>query len=692
MSDIEKDLKRMRELVDLILMHDRLYHELDTPSIEDHVYDGLVHELQLLEQKYPYDIDPKSPTLRVGYKASNKFANAKHTIPMLSLNNTFTEEGLVEFDKRVNHTLKSSITVDGRVFSVLKPRYTVELKYDGLSLDLQYTRFGNNMILKKAVTRGDGDTGEDVTHVVKAIKNIPMVLPGIHGFDELDVRGEVLMSFANFERVNAELKAADKKPLVNPRNAAAGAVRQSDPAVTAYRGVEFVCYGVGHFAESIIGFMPDTQFDLMAMLEEAGFNTEPSFRFVATEIIELMGFYNFIKEERPKLRFPIDGIVIKVNHRSAQILLGFVSRAPRFATAFKYPAEEAVTLLEDITVQVGRTGAITPVGRLAPVFVGGVTVTNATLHNVEELVRKNLRIGDQVIVRRAGDVVPEIVGPADPDLRNGTEYRFIMPTFCPKCNSPIVKEPKGKIWRCTGGYDCSGQRTSYLIHAVSRNALDIRGIGDKTIEELVERKMVDKLSDIYKLTEEDLRKLEGAQDKTVENLMQAIEESKTTTMAKVIFALGIRHVGESTAKELARYMSSMEEFYNNSSDINFMMKIPDIGEKTAMAVCDYMSVIWNEENFRELMKVLNIVKPETRTKSIGLVGHTFVVTGSFPGQTREEVEEHLESCGAKVTGSLSKKTTVLLVGDNPSQSKVDKARDLDMIIIHGFVPDVIDTF
>jgi DNA ligase (NAD+) len=694
---MEQELKRMSELVEMIFHHDERYHKQDAPEISDSEYDGLVKELQALEAKYPNNVSVYSPSNRVGFDMSARFAAVPHGVPMLSLNNVFSEEALKEWHDRITQSLRSNPMTTGKNYADLNPRYTVELKYDGLSLNLRYKKNEYGLVLQTAITRGNGEIGEDVTHVVKSIRGIPLIIVDAWGFDELEIRGEVMMSYIDFERVNAELRQKGKKELVNPRNAAAGAVRQLDPSVTKYRGVEFVAYGIGAYVENVIGFLQDTHYDTLTTLEEWGFNIESSHRFVANDMQELIGFYNYIKDERPKLRFPIDGIVIKVNHRTSQALLGYVSRAPRFAIAFKYPAEEAITLLEDITVQVGRTGAITPVGRLAPVFVGGVTVTNATLHNVEEIERKGLVIGDMVIVRRAGDVVPEIVGRANfktvtddneltNQMLNGVKYRkFVMPTHCPKCNCPIVKEPEGKIWRCTGGPWCPGRKAGYLIHAVSRNAMDIQGLGDKTIEEMVDLKMIDSLSDIYALTAEDLRKLDGAQEKTVSNIMKAIEESKTTTMAKVIFALGIRHVGESGAKDLAKYMPTLESFYENSGDVDFLMKIPGVGEKTALAIVEHMDNDANVHDLAYLMTVLKIVPPEKKETSDEFAGLTFVVTGGFTDMTREEIKEHLELRGAKVTGSVTKKTNYVIAGADPSSGKVGKANELGVKVI-DFIP------
>lgn len=610
---------------------------------------------------------------------------------MLSLNNIFDEDGLVDFMKKVMHSLKGLITVDGKMFVNLTPRYEIEVKFDGLSLDLQYVASGMVLKLKRAITRGDGEEGEDVTHVVHAIKNIPTTIPNSRGFSHLDVRGEVVLSFDNFIRVNKEREEQGLKLLVNPRNAAAGAVRQLDPNETKNRGVEFISYGIGGYGIDERGVVPSTQESMMEMLQVGGFNTEPEYRVVCSELIEIMGFYDYIHENREKLRFPIDGIVIKVNHLSSQYLLGYVSRAPRFAVAFKYPAEEATTLLVDITVQVGRTGAITPVGRLAPVFVGGVTVTNATLHNVEELERKDLMIGDKVIVRRAGDVVPEIVGPVDPvNLRTGLERRFVMPEKCPKCGSPIVKEPKGKIWRCTGRW-CPGQIEGQVRHIVSRDAMDIQGIGDVIVEEFVRKFHVCTLSCIYRLTDEQLWKLNGVQEKTVKNIRESIEKSKTVSMARLIYSFGIRHVGKSTAKTLAKHMPTIEAFYEGAHNYDFLIKIPDIGEKTVDALCEFMDVDGNLSLLQDLRDIIVLIHPEVKEVTNGLEGQVIVVTGSFDGFSREAVREILENQGAKVTGSVSNKTTLVIVGDNPSQIKVDKATKAGIRVLYEYVPPTLLT-
>lgn len=685
---MDKDLKRMQELVDLILYHDRKYHQEDNPEISDNEYDGLVQELKALETKYPHQVLPDSPSNRIGFAGSEKFEKVPHPSPMRSLNNNFDDAGLIDWHERNTKALRGNPTSAGKNYADVSPRYAVEMKFDGLSLNLHYVKKNGVLNLFRALTRGNGEIGEDVTHVVPFIEDIPLVI-STDGVDEIEIRGEVVMSYTAFDKVNAKLKEAGQKELVNPRNAAAGAVRQLDPRVTKERGVQFICYGVGIWTEKLRGFMPDTHFEILNLLQQWGFNTEPDHRYLADNIEELIGFYNHVKDLRPNLPFGIDGIVIKVNHLSAQQILGYISRAPRFAIAFKYPAEEATTVLEDITVQVGRTGAITPVGRLKGVFVGGVTVTNATLHNVEEIERKNLLIGDLVVVRRAGDVVPEIVGPANPERRTGNERKFVMPECCPKCNSKIIKEPDGKVWRCTGGPSCPGRKTGYLIHAVSRNAMNIRGLGDKTIEELVDRGMVEDLIDIYRLNEGDIRCLEGMQDKSVENLMKAIEESRNTTMARLLFALGIRHVGESTAKTLAKHYPTIAIFLEKALDLHDVMKIKDIGDKTAFAIVEYLRDPGNYGQLMHLEQMLIIEEPPTRVLTSEFVDLSFVITGSFNEMSREDVKGHIEDRGGKVTGSVSKKTNYVIAGTEPSAGKLQKATDFGIKIL-DFIPSKVD--
>lgn len=676
------DLKRMTVLLEQLIEHNKRYHQDDNPIISDSEYDQLVLELDALEKKYPNEINfDYSPNFNVGYKASDKFQPVKHKYPMLSINNIFTEEGLIEFFNKTKHTLDSSITIDGKVFSTLKPLYTVELKYDGLSLDLQYVKYGNSLKLDKAVTRGDGETGEDVTHVVTGIRGIPLIIPDIHGFDELDIRGEVILSYQDFNRVNQDMIDKGLKPFVNPRNAAAGAVRQMDVNETKHRGVEFIAYGIGHYQENVTGYLPKDHFSILSHLSDWGFNTEHTYRAVANEINEIMGFYHFIQEERNNLRFPIDGIVIKVNYRAAQLLLGFVSRAPRFIIAFKYPSEEAITLLEDITVQIGRTGAVTPVARLAPVFVGGTTITNATLHNVDEIIRKDLMIGDQVIVRRAGDVIPEVVGPLDRELRHGNEKQFIMPLHCPKCHGEIIKEMNNKIYRCINE-KCTGRQIGQLIHAVSRNALNVDGIGDKTIEEYFDSKKIQSLVGIYRLEQSGSITESDMKEKSIRNLIDGINASRNTTMQRLIYALGIRHVGIDTAKILARQFPDIDTFLTEGILFDILIHIDGIGEKTALSIMSYLE---NETNRIELLllkKELTISRDDIIQQSDRLVGEVAVVSGSFSGYNREDTHRLLEEHGAKVVSSVSKKVTVLFAGKDASASKIEKAKVLGIKIVY----------
>ena len=694
---------QIKNLTDLILYHDKKYHEDDDAEISDADYDKLVRNLRALEKKYPEHVIKNSATQRVGYSASSLFEKVKHKIPMLSLNNVFDENELIAFYNKIIAGLKDNITEDGKNYSLIEPLFTGELKYDGLSIDLKYRAINGVLTFFQAITRGDGDIGEDVTHSVRNIKGVPETIP-VSNVTELEVRGEILMSFDAFTQTNHMLRLRGQKELSNPRNAAAGGIRTLDPYVAKERGLEFFAYGYGNIETTNKYFLPKQHHDVLDLFTKWGFCTNTELRKKMTHVHELLAYVNYIGEIRHSLAFPIDGIVIKVNYLTAQDILGYVSRAPRFSIAYKYPPEEAVTILEDIDVQIGRTGAITPVGRLKPVFVGGVMVSNATLHNVDEIERKGLLINDLVIVRRAGDVVPEIVGPASlkwisdnssiiGDMLHAREplREFVMPTCCPKCMAPIVKEEGGKIWRCSGESWCPGKIAGYLRHVVSRDAMDIRGMGDKTIEELVDRGMVESLSDIYTLTKEDLLKLDGVQTKTVENLWAGIYNSRKTTMQKLIFALGIRHVGKSTAKALAARYCTIEEFQEIGAGPDPLISIPDIGKTTAQAIVEWLD---NKANFQELENLiphLTIAPPEVRVKTNQLAGQTFVITGSFKDMTREEVQLYLEDRGGVVTGSVSKKTTFLIAGKDPSGKKVKKATDLNIPIL-DFIPTEVNLF
>lgn len=684
---MDKEINRMYELILLVLYHDKLYHELDKPEISDSEYDGLVKELQALEKKYPEHMDVKSPTNRVGYSASDKFKKVAHITPMLSLNNIFSEEELKEFDKRVRQGLKSNPTTTGKDYSEVPGLYTCELKFDGLSIDLFYKNSGGRLNLVRALTRGDGSTGEDITHNIRYVKGIPFFIPEAYGLDELEVRGEVVMPFQEFERVNQELRSKGEKEFVNPRNAAAGSLRQMDPQVTKTRGLEFFTYGIGHHKETVISFVPDTHYGVMDVLNQYGFQVQNDYRFIANFVHELIGVYNHVKDNRESLPFGIDGLVIKVNHRSAQEILGYIARAPRWAIAFKYPAEEARSRLEAIDVQVGRMGAVTPVARLEPVFVGGVTVSNATLHNVDEIHRKDLRVGDYVVVRRAGDVVPEVVGPILEMRKDLVLPEWEMPTHCPECNSGIMKEEDGKIYRCSGGMKCPAQKFGGFVHAVSRKALNIQGLGERTISDLIELGLINELADLFKLTIDDLKQIDGMGDKSINKLLTAIDIARHTTLERVIYALGIRHVGEQTAKDLARSIPNVCLFLEKKMED--FLAIDGVGKETAQSIADYVECNW--EAIEQLLYQVTLPrekKSETRQQT--LEGRTYAITGSFAGMPRESIKEHIESRGGELLPSVSKKAQFLLVGVDPSSSKLDKAEKLGIQTL-DFIPDTVST-
>lgn len=684
---MDKDIRRMKELVSLILHHDEAYHGEDRPEITDAEYDGFVRELQKLEKKYPDHVDPESPTKRVGFAPKSVFKKIDHITPMLSLNNMFNDDELREFDKKVRAGLRANPTTKGKNFADMVPFYTVEHKYDGLSVDLFYKQQSGKLTLQHAITRGDGQTGEDVTANMRYVRDVPFFIDYAYGLDELEIRGEVVMPGSAFHHINSILLDKGEKAYVNPRNAAAGSLRVLDPKVTKSRGLQFFCYGYGHYVENMVGFLPDTQYGIMDVFSEWSFNTNPDHRYVANNVQELLEIYNKVKEERDRLPYDIDGLVVKVNYIAAQKILGFVSRAPRFAQAWKFPAEEAQTVLEGIDVQVGRTGAITPVGRLVPVFVGGVWVSNATLHNEEEIQRKNLKIGDTVIVRRAGDVVPEIIR-SIPELRDGDEKPFHFPHHCPRCNSDLVKEEDGAIYRCSGGLKCPAQKFGAFCHAVSRKALNIMGLGEKTIEALIELRFLRELGDLFELDADQLHELEGVGEKSIRNLLESIEEARESTPARFLYALGIRHVGESTAKDIARHTTNMDLL--REMTVEELEKIEGVGEETAKSIYIYFRENW--EQIDRLWKHLRFSKkPDGLTVPQTLKDCTFVVTGSFEGMSRDDVKAFLEARGGKVSGSVSKKTDFLVIGQAPSPNKLEAAAKHRVKIL-DFLPETVQKF
>jgi DNA ligase (NAD+) len=644
--------------------HNHLYYVLDTPSIPDAEYDRLFRELQTLEAAHPELFSVDSPTQRVGAAPLKYFSEVQHRTPMLSLNNAFSEEEVRAFDARIREALELT-TVD----------YAVELKFDGLAINLSY----RNGVFVQGATRGDGSTGEDVTENLRTVRAIPLRLRDEQGEAlgcDVEVRGEVLMFNRDFDALNAQQRANHDKEFVNPRNAAAGSLRQLDSRITATRRLSFFAYGVG-LCEGVM--LPAQHDGQMAWLARCGVPVA-SERRVVSGVQGLLDFYREIGEKRATLPFAIDGVVYKVNDLALQQRLGFVARAPRFAIAHKFPAEEAMTTLLDIDVQVGRTGALTPVARLAPVFVGGVTVTNATLHNEDEIRRKDVRIGDTVIVRRAGDVIPEVAGvllagrPAD-------AREFVMPNACPVCGSHVAREEDAAAWRCTGGLYCPAQRKQALLHFAARRAMNIDGLGDKLVEQLVDASLVSTPADLYTLGMSGLVSLERMGEKSALNLLDAIDRSRSTTLARFIFALGIRNVGEATAKDLAQYFGSLDRLM--AAGMDGLQQVSDVGPVVAQSIADFFAEAHNLRVI-EALRLAGVQWPEHEAqtnKILPLAGKTFVLTGTLAGMSRQQAQAALEALGAKVSGSVSKKTDYVVAGEQ-SGSKLERAQELGVAVLN----------
>ncbi|MFT3964021.1 NAD-dependent DNA ligase LigA [Propionivibrio sp.] len=662
--------ERARALRAEIGRHDYRYYVLDDPSIPDAEYDRLFRELQAIEAEHPELATPDSPTRRVGGKALDMFQPVRHVVPMLSIRTeTDTEaSGAFAFDARVRREL-------GLGEGDPPVEYAVELKFDGLAISLRY----ENGVLARAATRGDGQTGEDVTDNVRTVKQIPLCLhpaPDQPAPPEvLEVRGEIYMKRADFERFNARAQAAGEKTLVNPRNAAAGSIRQLDSRIAASRPLSFFAYGLGE----VRGWpVPATHGAVLDALQAFGLPVCAE-RAVVRGPQALADFHARVGAARNALPFAIDGVVYKVNALALQRELGFVSREPRWAVAHKYPAEEAVTEVLGIGVQVGRTGALTPVARLAPVFVGGVTVTNATLHNEDEVRRKDVRIGDTVIVRRAGDVIPEIVR-AVPEKRPLMAPEFIMPRLCPVCGSQVVKSEDEAVARCGGGLYCPAQRKQALIHFASRRAMDIEGLGEKLVDQLVELDLVHTPADVYALALPTLAELERMGEKSAANLIAAIEHSKRTTLARFIYALGIRNVGEATARDLALHFGNLDCLL--AADEEALMRVADVGPVVAQCLRQFFGEPHNLEVVRQL-RAAGIHWPEGEPRAAGtgtLSGRSFVLTGTLPSLSREEAKALIEAAGGKVTGSVSKKTDFVVAGAEAG-SKLEKAKELNVSVI-----------
>ena len=641
--------------------HSYRYHVLEAPTIPDADYDQLYRELQQLETQYPEAITPDSPTQRVGDQPLDRFTQVTHKIPMLSLDNAFSEEELLAFDTRVKQRLGVTHEID----------YVCEPKLDGVAISLLY----QDGVLVLAATRGDGFTGEDVTQNVKTISVIPLKLRGDDYPITLEVRGEIVMPKAAFEQLNADALKTGDKVFANPRNAASGSLRQLDSRITAKRKLSFYAYAIGLLEG---GAAPKYHSDMLDTLKSWGLPVTELIKHV-TGAKACYAFYESIGKKRDKLPFEIDGVVYKVNSFAEQEHLGFVSRSPRFAIAHKFPAQEKMTKLNAIEFQVGRTGAVTPVARLEPVVVGGVTVSNATLHNFDELARKDVRVGDTVIVRRAGDVIPEVVSYI-PEKRPEHTKRIPVPTHCPVCGSDVIKPEGEAVARCMGGLYCHAQLCETIRHFTSRKALDIEGLGDKVVELLVDEKIITDVSDLFCLNHLELANLPRMGAKSADNLLEAIEKSKATTLPRFLYALGIRGVGEATAKALAQHYGELDAIMQAS--VESLQEVPDVGPIVAEETHGFFAQAHNVELVKKLIQQgLHWPKIEVLKKEqLPLLGKTFVLTGTLIHMTREEAKERLETLGAKVSGSVSKKTDYVVAGADAG-SKLTKAQELGVTVI-----------
>ena len=646
------------------------YYVFDAPSVPDAEYDRIFRLLHDLETQYPHLITADSPTVRVGGAALPEFKQVSHVIPMLSLNNGFEDSDVDAFVLRTKEGLRSD---SGEIPEI---DYAADLKFDGLAISLIY-RHG---IYEQAATRGDGTVGEDVTENIRTIRAIPLRLQGQHIPSLLEVRGEVLMYKEDFTKLNERQREFGLKEFANPRNAAAGSLRQLDAKVTAQRHLRFFAYGIAQFADDTNNTIaPTSHSDLLNWLSQLGIPV-CNYQARVTTAEGLRRFYRDIEKKRDELPYEIDGVVYKVNSFVQQQQLGFVSRAPRFAMAHKFPAQEQMTTLADIEVQVGRTGAITPVARLDPVQVGGVIVTNATLHNEEEIRRKDVWIGDTVIVRRAGDVIPEVVA-SIPTLRPETARRFVMPLQCPVCGSSIIKLDDEAIARCSAGWiKCAAQRKGGLWHFSSRKAMNIDGLGEQLLDQLVDKNIIITAADLYKLTTSTLANLDRMAEKSANNIVSAIESSKNTTLARFIYALGIRHVGESTAKDLARFFGDIHLLIEAHEEL--LLQVNDVGPVVAKSIIRFFSDPLNREVVEQLLAA-GVAWPasDSADKAASVFkGRTFVLTGTLPTMSREQAAALIEAAGGKVQNSVSKKTSMVLAGDEAG-SKLVKAQQLGVPVI-----------
>lgn len=656
-------IEQMRQLIQLIAKHNHAYYVMDQPTISDSEYDHLFHQLKALEEQYPELVQADSPTTKVGGQALSKFESVTHVVPMLSLGNVFNQEDLFAFARRVEERLPNQ-----------KVQYEVELKLDGLAISLWY----ENGVLVRGVTRGDGETGEDITQNVKTIRNLPKVLhsekyeiPRL-----LEVRGEVLMPKSGFEKLNADQEAKGEKTFANPRNAAAGSLRQLDPNIAAARPLAFYAYGIAQ-CEPNHGLT--TMHDSLQWLTELGFQIAER-QYLCNSIQEVQQRYEQIQQERPNLQVEIDGMVVKVDDLKQQQQLGFLSREPRWATAYKFPAQAALTTVEQIDWQVGRTGTLTPVARLNPVFVGGVTVSNVTLHNIGEIHRLDVRIGDTVSVYRTGDVIPK-VEKVWPEFRPAEAEVVHLPESCPVCASPVVMPEGEALARCSGGLYCAAQRIEAIRHFVSRKAMDIEGLGDRWVESLLRLDLLKDVADIYHLHEhrETLLGIEKMGEKSVQNLIDAIEASKKTTLARFIYALGIRGVGETTARMLANTFQMLEAL--KAANVEALKKTPDVGDITAEWIADFFLAPHNIEVLDRLIAAgIHWDAPTAPTRQ-HLNGESWVLTGTLEQMTRDQATQMLQALGARVSGSVSSKTKCVVAGEKAG-SKLEKAAKLGIPVMN----------
>lgn len=648
-DEVRQRLFALREEID---EHNRRYYQHDAPIIPDSEYDRLLAELQALEQQYPELNRPDSPTHRVGAAPLKAFAAVRHEVPMLSLDNAFSDEAVRAFDQRMREKLELD-----------EADYVAEPKLDGLAVSLLY----ENGRLVRGATRGDGHSGEDVTHNILTIADIPQRVTGSDFPVRFEVRGEVFMPHAGFAALNAKALLTGEKIFVNPRNAAAGSLRQLDPAVTATRPLRFLCYGYGWFPAAAL---PDTLQQMMANFRGWGLPVSDHMQ-VVRGVAGCLAYYRQLLASRHDLPYDIDGVVYKLNRFDAQAEMGFVSRAPRWAIAHKFPAEEATTQVIAIDIQVGRTGALTPVARLEPVFVGGVTITNATLHNADEIRRKDIRVGDTVVVRRAGDVIPEIVKPM-PEKRPATAQAFVMPDHCPVCGSVAELSGDEAIARCSAELSCPAQRREAIKHFASRRAMDIDGLGEKLVDQLLDSGRIGTVADIYRLQADDVASMERMGQKSAANLIAAIDKSRETTLTRFLYALGIREVGEVTAANLSHHLHTLENIMQATPEQ--LEAIPDLGPTMAGHIATFFQQPHNRDVIESLLDagihwpaVEALPRPEA-----SLAGKTFVLTGTLESMTRDEAKQRLQQLGAKVTGSVSAKTDYVIVGADAG-SKLEKA-------------------